>query len=131
MWPFRSALLIVSVQPFRAFITSRRAAAVSLGVGVTEGDESGVGVERGVGVPFGGVFMLPVETLALVLRLVVFEVIALRVVSVFAVVPPLFLNSSHAPSPPRPMSRIVATTVMATTEEVLRRPGAAAGAAKF
>src|SRR5436309_6369694 len=134
MWPFRSALLIVSVQPFKAFITSLRAAEVSVdcvaGVGVTEeigvaaGVMSGVGVEIGVETTTGGVFVLPL-----------FEpgVLLFDIAGTFELLPlaELFLSfrNSHAPRPPSPSRRIVATTVMVTTDEVLR--GFVAGAAMF
>src|SRR5205807_2916624 len=142
MWPFRSALLIVSVQPFKAFITSLRAAEVSVDcvagvgvaedIGVLEDVVSGVGVETGVEVTTDVVLVLIFfEPGELLFVTAAFEVLLARAVSVPALVPlPLLsLSISHAPRPPRPSRRIVAITVMVTTDEVLR--GFVAGAAMF
>src|SRR5205807_5137563 len=117
MWPFRSALLIVSVQPFKAFITSLRAAEVSVDcvagvgvaedIGVLEDIVSGVGVETGVEVTTD-VVLIFFEPGELLFVTATFEVLLARAVSVPALVPlPLLsLSISHAPRPPRPSRRI-------------------------
>jgi hypothetical protein len=86
---------------------------------------TGIGVEAAPGNVF---VLLLAETVALPLVVETFEALVEREVFVpppFNVVPsPLSLRNNHAPRPPRPSRRIVATTVITTTDEVLRGAGA-------